>query len=1031
MLVVPWRIELFGGPRLFQGSGRVITRFRTEKTGALLACLALFPRQSFSREVLADRFWPEDEPESGRHSLRQALSSLRRHLEIPEVAPGSVLVSPTRGGISLNPAAFTTDVAEFEAAILRAERTHTIGDERLVELRRAESLYVGELLPGLYDEWALGERDRLAEKRRLVLQRLALLLAEAGEIEEALEISRRAVALDPLCEGARARLLGLLLSAGRTESARQEYRDFAEVLDEELGVAPSPEFTAMAGGAAVASADPGAPPGTSRRAKPITALKAAIPPAERERNPRAALPTASASLPPGLNRFFGREPEIARILQLMLPCEGEPARLVTLVGPGGCGKSRLAVQAAWQLSGVSGTGLSSVYFVPLADLSDARLIPQAIMRAVGLESVHKDDSIEETAALVSAREDPVVLLLDNFEQLAPGGGAMVETLLRKAPTVSCLVTSRRRLGVTGEQLLPVNFLSVPDQDELSCAEEAAAFPSVQLFVDRAQSINPDFTLSNRNASAVSTLCRRLEGSPLALELAAAWAGSLTPAQISKRLEAGLFRLSADKKGRRSSGRPARHTSLWAAIESSLDLLPERMQLLFSRLSVFRGGWTIESAETVCEEPEARHFLEHLRLHSLVQAIHSGLDVRFRMLETLREYAQEKLLNKERPLLQRRFISAFESLAYEAEPHLAGEEQQAWLDRLEDEHDNLRQALTFCLEVAQGDQKGLRIAAALQPFWATRGYLTEGRIRLSALLAQPEGQRRTTLRVRALNRAGTLAWLQSDYASARTLHEESLEISGELQDRQGTADSLNHLGYIAWFQGDYTSARSLHEQCLELREELRDRFGIAESLDNLGNIANDLGDYAAARTLYAQSAEKCEKWKNRTGIVASVLNLGSIAKDQGDYTAARGLFEESLEIRRRLGDRMGAADSMIPLGLLVYQEGDHAAARSLFAESLRIYKELGDRKGIVEALESFARLNFAEDKLEQASRLWGAAEQLREGIGSPLPPNALDEFNIVVATARQAMSAEAFSAAWTEGRAMTEAQAITRALDQSL
>jgi predicted ATPase/DNA-binding SARP family transcriptional activator len=820
-------------------------------------------------------------------------------------------------------------------------------------------------------------------------------------------------------------------------------------------------------------------------------------------------PSAAAgyqsSLPLQHTRFFGREAEIARLEEILSSVTPSPSHLVTLTGPGGTGKSRLAVAVAERLLE---TFQGAVWFVGLADLADPDLIAGTILDALRLPRSPQRAPLEQVVETVS--KQPSLLILDNFEHLlrepAPGpkrrksasaqaqsrpiienpesdGGAqIVQRLLSRVPTLAILVTSRQLLSLLGEREFPVPPLPTPNGGEPP--EQLSLFDSVRLFVDRAQAVLPYFQVSNANAPSVAELCDRLEGLPLAIELAAARAQVMTPAQMLAQLANRFAFLTSRKRGVEE-----RHRTLRAAVEWSYRLLTPELQRYFCRLSVFRGGWTVEAAEAVCEEPLALDYLALLRECSLILSEETAQGMRFRMLETLREYAQECLAEAaESVVCGRRHADYFLDLAEQAEPKLQGPEQAEWLERLETEHDNLRAAMEWCKTQQADAEAGLRLAGALGRFWFVHGHLTEGRSHLEAVLSRKEAQARTKARARALNGAGNLASCQSDYVSARALHEESLTIQRELGDRRGIGSSLNNLGIVAREHGDYASARTLYEQSLALGRELEDRRGIAASLTNLGLVAYVQGDYAAARAYHEQSLEIQRQIGDRQGIAGSLHNLGSVAWSQGDYVAAQKLYEEalftnrvlgnrawesynlgnlgnvadnqgdyaaarayheqSLEIQRQIGDRKGIANSLNGLGKVAYEQGDYTAARAYSEQSLVIFREIGYRHGIANSLNAFAHLASAEavaatdstgtattsshmaDGLRCAARLWGAAEALREELRAVLPPNEREEYERLVSQAREALGEEAFAAAWEAGRAMTWEEAIAYALQES-
>jgi non-specific serine/threonine protein kinase len=578
------------------------------------------------------------------------------------------------------------------------------------------------------------------------------------------------------------------------------------------------------------------------------------------------------------------------------------------------------------------------------------------------------------------------------------------------------------------------------------------YDACRLFVERARVQQPEFALTPHNAFALAQLCERLDGMPLALELAASRLRVLSLEQLCERLQ-DRFRLL--RGGSRTA--PSRHQTLRALIDWSYERLEPEEQMLLQRLSVFAGGWTLEAAERVCagESLQAWEVLDLLTAlvdkSLVVYAAGEEESGRYHLLETIRQYARERLAESaEGAALRDRHRDYFLRLAEEADPQLTGPEQGLWLERLEAEHANLRAAMEGDLkagETGNGEKENtekentekealspaaearLRLAGALWRFWAVRGYLGEGRAYLAEALGRAGAGERTKERAAALNGAGILAWNQGDYGAARASHEESLAIRRELGDKQGIASSLNNLGNVAWNQGDYGTARALYEESLALLRELRHRLGIAHSLNNLGNVAFHQGDYGTAKALQEESLALWRELGDKQGIAGTLNNLGNVARNQGDYGAARASHEESLAIRRELGDKQGIAASLNNLGNVAWNQGVYGTAGALYVESLALWRELGNRQGIAASLEAFARLAGAEGQPERATRLWGAAEALRAAIGSPLPPSEREEYDRQVAAVREAMGKETFAPAWAQGRAMTLEQAIEYTLEK--
>jgi tetratricopeptide (TPR) repeat protein len=522
---------------------------------------------------------------------------------------------------------------------------------------------------------------------------------------------------------------------------------------------------------------------------------------------------------------------------------------------------------------------------------------------------------------------------------------------------------------------------------LPSLERLAQYEAVALFIDRALAVSPAFAVTNENAPAVAEICHRLDGLPLAIELAAARARVLSPQRMLVELNHRLTFVMGSARDL-----PLRQKTLRGAIDWSHDLLSGDEQKLFRRLAVFVGGCAMEEVESICNlESDLRvlETVESLVGKSLLKQTEALGEPRFAMLETIREYATERLIaSGDAEPAQERHRHYFLALAEEAEPKLKGPEQATWLRRLEEEHDNLRSALEGSL-AGHGLAEGLRFCGALQRFWWTRGHLSEGRELCARALEHSGADEFARLRARALSAAGLLAYWQGDYPAARARQEDSLAIWRQLGDRKGIGGSLSNLGMVARSQGDYASARALYEESMAISRELGDRWGLAASLNNLGNLA----------------------------------------AEQGDYQGSRAQHEECLAILRELGDRGTIATALENLGNVAYDQGEHASARTLHVESLTMRHQLGDRLGIVISLERLAAVAAALGGALRAARIWGAAERLRAEIGSPLQPKDEVQHDQIVAATRAASGNEAaFDNACVEGRALTVEQAIACALE---
>ncbi len=622
------RIELLGGLSVRQGD-RVITRFRMQKIGGLLAYLAYYADRPHPREMLIELLWPECDLDAGRNRLSMSLSSLRNQLEPPGVPAGTV-IQADQISVQLNPAAITTGVADFEAARRAAAQAGSAA-ERVQALTRAAELYRGPLLPGHYEEWALSEQQRLAEASLQVLRELAADLERLGDLPRALETARAAVSADPLREESHRELMRLCAAAGEPEAALRQYRELERILAGELGSSPAPATRLISQQIALGRGDEQAERARAQQGG-RRAVKHKAPAGVRDArltHPPPPPPLASR-LPLQLNRFFGRHAELERLTEMLAP--GEPSaggdgaseqvgpvpqhrtphtenRLVTLTGPGGTGKTRLALEATGRLVEAF---QGAVWFVPLGEVSDARRLPDAILEALRISRAASTESLDQAIAALSQR--PTLQVLDNLEHLLDGGAAaLVQDLLQQAPGLAVLSTSRQSLDLPGERESPVAPLPVPSIGEGLEPAALAGNESVQLFVDRAQAVRPDFQVTRRNAAAIAELCDRLEGIPLAIELAAARSQVLTPARMLSQIlpspargrEGGGVARRLDLLIGRRRGVAERHRTLRAALDWSYHLLSPELRHFFARLSVFRGGWTLEAAEAIADDPLTR------------------------------------------------------------------------------------------------------------------------------------------------------------------------------------------------------------------------------------------------------------------------------------------------------------------------------------------------------------------------------------------------------------------------------------------
>jgi predicted ATPase/Tfp pilus assembly protein PilF len=684
--------------------------------------------------------------------------------------------------------------------------------------------------------------------------------------------------------------------------------------------------------------------------------------------PLRSLSASPHNLPAQLTSFVGREQDLADLRQRLLHRD---VRLLTLIGTAGTGKTRLAMQVAEDTLAEFPRG---VFFVPLAPLTDPDRLVSAIGDAIGVKEVQGQPPLHTLIDALQAKG--MLLLLDNFEHVVQQARQVGE-LLSSCASLKILVTSREVLHVAGEHVFAVSAMAVPDLQQPLSSERVSRCDAVQLFVERARAAKPTFSLTQQNAATIAEICAQLDGLPLAIELAAARVQLLPPDALLDRLSLTYDQRQTLLTGT-GSDRPERHQTLRGAIDWSYGLLKPSEQRMFRRLAVFSGGFTLEAAEAICAtDPELSlqvlDGVASLIDKSLLrQAEEVAREPRYRMLETIREYALVQLQAAgELDATYANLAEFLVGLAERAEPELTGAEQVAWLDRLESEHDNLRAALQWC-SVPGAIEMTLRLAGALWRFWSTRGYVGEGLRWLDTAVASPNATLNPVL-AKALNGAANLAREQGDYSKAEGLHKRSLSISREHLDRHGTAEALNNLGLIALYQGQPDAAQEYCEEGLALFRETSDQGGVAAALNNLGNVARERGESAQATSLHKESLALRRALGYKRGIALSLNNLANVVLNQGDYWRAAALHQESLALRRELGDRAGLATSLNNLGNVARVQGDARAARGYYEESLSVRRELGDKRRVAAAL---INLGIVERELGQRDR---AATLLRESL----------------------------------------------------
>lgn len=774
------------------------------------------------------------------------------------------------------------------------------------------------------------------------------------------------------------------------------------------------------------------------------------------------------NLPRQLTSFVGRQRQLHDVEDLL-----SESQCLTLTGTGGCGKTRLAVEAARSFLPEFPDG---IWIVELAPITDLDLVARTVATVLGLKEEPGRSVVEGVSQYL--RDKNLLLILDNCEHVIPACIELVSEILAGCPRVRTLATSREGLGIPGEVIYQVPSMELPAAKPSHDLKALVEIESVGLFVGRAHAASPRFELTHETAVNVADICRRLDGIPLALELAAARVRVLSVADISKRLE-NRFRLLTG--GSRTA--LARQQTLSATIDWSYDQLSEQEQRLLCRLSVFVGGWTLESAEEVCagdgiEDWETLDLQSQLVDKSLVE-VSAGTDhheeiVRYRLLETIREYALDKLMDRsETGPIRAKHRQHFLELAENAADLLSGPEQAHWYSVLETEHENLRAALQDCIgDRDRGGDDAMRLISALGRFWLVHGHWSEGRGLIKETLECFTDGERTNLGAAVLRWAGKLAVCQADFEEAQRSIGEGLEILEEIGDRSEIAatyndlgnmsqesgdpagakrhyekslgilreigedssagPALNNLGSLALHQGALDDAQPFFEESLSIHRRIGDQQGIAICLMNLGAVAHSGHDFSAARELYDEALAISRDIGNRRTERNALNNLGLAAQDEGDLDLARSFYDESLLIKKELGDRVGIAKSLSHLARLALQQEDYEGAMAYCQEGLELSLDTGDQQPVPEFLQTLAGIAAAREDTERGTRLMGAADALREAAildGNPatLTKNEQEEIEHWVHHSKSKLGDDLFNSAWKEGRSLTQDQILEIAL----
>ena len=1014
-------LKLFGSPQITY-QGQPLTGFVSAKVRALLIYLAVTARPH-SRDHLAHLLW-EDMPASTRANLRKALSNLRQLI-------GNILVEDGKESIALRGEQIWVDVVEF------GQLSKQSSEQEATELYQADFLTGFNLsLSYEFEAWALGEQSRLKAQMVDLLRRLATRYEQTAKVGQAIQTIRRLLQLEPWHEEAHRWLMMLLTKDGQPSAALAHFEVCKRVLQEELSAPPGQETLALVAQLqqsilSVQTARPvptvsnHAPNGTGRDQPPL-------PQGHAVTNQR---PPVHSHLPPSLTPLLGRAHEQQRIAELL---SHAPGRLVTLIGPPGIGKTRLGLAVAEQLQATLTDG---VYFVPLAAIQEAELVVSTLIVALRLTADSQQTPLETVKEFL--RPKASLLLLDNFEQLLAAAPLLSE-LLAACPALRLLVTSRERLHLYGEQLYRVPPLA------LSAA--------VALFVQRTQALDVDFTLTPANEPLLQEICQQVDCLPLAIELSAALVELLPlPTLLTQIREQ---RLALLQNGPRDL--PDRQRTLRNAIQSSYRLLTAHEQMLFRTLGICVGGFDLWAVNALGFTSAT---LQSLINKSLVQvSATTGNQRRFLLLETLREYALAQLdLTGERQAVAQRHLEVYLGLAEEAATHLRQADQAEWLERLAQDHDNLRAALRWASTQHQ-HEVGARLAIALWRFWYTRGHNLEGwqwLQSLSALVEQP------TLRANLLYGQGMLARRLLNYTESIACFTQSLTLFRQLRDERKVASVLRGIGMIYYVQDEHLQARPFFLEALPLFRQLGDLEGLASTLDSLAYVAESEEE---AQQMHTESLALRRQTGNLRGITISLSSVIQGAIHEEEWAVAHSYLQEQLQISEQLGDQNGMANSLRMAGLIAYGQGQYEAAQAAFAKSCELCQTTNDRS-ITSNTEWLGRVTLklgdidrAQHLLEQALRhvqaknaiydlvrtigcfilLAGARGQawrtlclasafnaFCEALAIQYPRLDRKEFDQAEDAARHLLPPDAVAAATAVGRALTKEQTIIYALTDTL
>jgi predicted ATPase/DNA-binding SARP family transcriptional activator len=1019
-------LQLLGLPQLYLDDQPIATDRR--KAIALLAYLAVNDldrgSQSYSREALSALLWPD-------YDQAKAFSNLRRTIWEVHQALGEGWLIAERETICLNAAAdIDLDIARFQK-LLSQSRQPGSPEQRIPLLIEAANLYRNHFLTGFslkdaygFNEWAYAESEDLRGKLADALGRLSDDYCAIQEAEKAIPHARRLITIDPLNEASHRKLMEVYIQAGQHSAALKQYQTCEQILRKELGLDPQPETLALYKRI------------RKGEIKPVQVIEG------------GEITPSKHNLPSQLSSFIGRQKEQTEIMNLI-----SNNRLVTLTGPGGIGKTSLALQVGYKLLNEYPNG---VWFIALDSLADPDLVSQTVAAVFDIRE-SSDRSIVEIL-INKLSQKTALLIFDNCEHVVEACAQLATTLLSNCPKLKILATSREVLNVTGEATYRTPSLSIPEQDEASL-ENLTEYESIRLFTERAALASSSFRLTNENAQTVIDICRKVDGIPLAIELAAARVNMLQVSEILNQLQGSFALLSTDNRTA-----SLRQQTLQASMDWSWGLLTEAEQTFMRQLAVFAGGWTLESASAVCEGDVLSLTSALVKKSLIMVEQRPGRATRYRFHEIVRQYAHRKQVEAgEGSEVHTRHLQYFLGFSGEAEPALKGPVQiEEWLARLNEERDNLRAALRWAHKTDL--EAGLYISGRLQGFWESLN-LDEGARWMTGFLQKPESKEYPHAKAKALHALGVLLLWSQDYSQASSAAQECLKLFRACGDRQGEIDALLLLGHILEFLNRHAEADKLYAQARVLARSIGDarrqalalfRLGydhpdrqlayweeaisLFRAVDDRSSMVNLLGATARFRILLTGDIEMAQKDLDEAARFGSVRvrNINGLWEEtafaksliallRGDYEQASALLEKVVTLAEESGNRMGYLWTRVHLGYVALRAGDLTEARTIFADTAFNFQKDESMIGAVFTLEGLAGLFVAVGKPERAAYLIGWADATRQQILNPRPflEQANLDQNVAACLAR--MGAVAFWDAYNAGQKLSLDEAVAYSL----